>query len=493
MKINNLIYILLIGCLGLFALQSCESDPVFPDPGFELEDTRVEIRRDTADFYDINLKMDVPNGVSSINILDATNYEVLEKIDEYNGRTKFDFQYRVDLTSFEKDTVLNYLVKVTDADDRSFNRGIRIDVKGFSFPEIKLVGGDNISVAAPAYVVKGLITTGLNAISSVQVLFEGEEQYLFESNPSEPLYEMPLKQLVFLGNLELDVEYHIDVVIVDEKGQTSTTTIKVFKGESVQRPVQINYLTTSDLLIQIKFQYDENGNMTALDYIFPNGRNYYHEFRYNDLKMVDTLLYRSTEVDGSFTFENYRYINYIPGSTEIQNIESQSFEYEEGNVVIGDVEVEADNFVYDPVKGTVLSFNTNSTVDNIYYSDPFNLGENIFGEFWQSTSYMSSNTIRRQHREDYDPVLMPTFNEGLPPFVSGNSALFEVFNDLFWHKYIMTKTVPTDPSYSGTYLREPSYTYETDNNGNITRIVKLYTSGTSFVKGKSASYSFFYE
>ena len=131
------IYSAVLGLLGLAMFQACQSDPVFPDPGFEIGDQRVEVRRDTADYYDISFKMNVPNGVDHIDLLDATDYTLLDEIDEFNGKTNFDFNYRVDLTEFEKDTVLNYIIKVVDKDARSTNRGIRIDVKGFSFPEIR--------------------------------------------------------------------------------------------------------------------------------------------------------------------------------------------------------------------------------------------------------------------------------------------------------------------------------------------------------------------
>lgn len=58
---------------------------------------------------------------------------------------------------------------------------------------------------------------------------------------------------------------------------------------------------------------------------------------------------------------------------------------------------------------------------------------------------------------------------------------------------MMTKTVPTDPTYTGTFLREPSFTYETDDEGNIISILKTYTSGGSQFEGKTERYTFFYD
>lgn len=438
--------------------------------------------------------MDVPNQVKEILLLDALDYSLLETINEYNNKTKFDFNYRVDLTSFDKDTVLNYIIKVTDKDARSFNRGIRISVKRFSFPEIKLIGGSSIALAAPAYNVKGKISTGLNLISSVKVLFEGEEQYSFVPQAGEELHEMDLKALVFLGDLDPSQQYTIDIVIADNMGQESTTNITVRKSEFVKKPYRINYLNTSGIIIHIEPTYNEDGNIVAFDYKWTNnGNNYRNEFHYNDQKMIDTVLYRSLDADGNYSRDWYTYINYVEGTKQISTIESQSFEYDGGNVSVGSVDVEASSFVYTP-EGTVSSFRTSSTVSNVYYSDPFNLGESVFGEYWQLASYMTNNASRRQHREEYDPILIPTFIEGLPPFYDYNSSVFlNVFNDIFWHKYMMTKTVPTDPTYTGTFLREPSFTYETDDEGNIISILKTYTSGGSQFEGKTERYTFFYD
>ncbi|MFV0566313.1 MAG: hypothetical protein ACK5NB_10835 [Flavobacteriaceae bacterium] len=490
MKTTKTLYILLIGVLVIVAFQACESDPAFPDPGFELTDTRVEIRRDTADYYDINLKMSVPNGVETIDLIDATNYNVLSAINDYNGKTNFNFDYRVDLTPFEKDTVLNYIVKVVDTDNRSFNRGIRISVKGFSYPEVKLVGGNNVAVVAPAYYVKGIVSTGLNTIGTVKIIFEGEEQYSFEADPTSPLSEMVLKQLVFLGSMEAGITYNIDIMVTDSAGQSSTTTIAVTKGQDITRPIQINYVNSSGALITVKFEYDTEENMTAFDYLFStNGYNYRHEFSYNTLKMVDTIFYRLIKSDGTYTDDKYNYINYEAGTKKITNIESQSIEYEGGNVIVGDIAVEADNFVYNDATGAILSFDTSSTVNNIYYSDPFGLGEQIFGEYWQLQSYMTRND-RRQHRSEYDPVIMPTYTEGMPPVLFTSSGVFDFSNEMFLNKYIMTKTAATASSPS-SLIRLPSYTYETDNQGKITKITRVFTSSSS--AGNTETFTFFYD
>ncbi|GAA4293074.1 hypothetical protein GCM10023163_09730 [Aestuariibaculum suncheonense] len=477
-------------------MMSCEQDIVFPDPGFELEDRAVEVRRDTADYYDINLRMNVPNKVAQIEILDARQYESIETISEYNGQSKFDFNYRIDLRSFEKDTTLAYIIKITDQDTRTFNSGFKIRVRPFSFPTLRLVGGENIAVAAPAYFLRGIITTGLNAVSSVQIYFKGEEQYAFEANPDdEPIREMPLKQLVFLGNLEEGQEYDLDIVIEDDKGQVSTTTVKVRKSSIIKRPRKINFVQHNGTEVEINLTYNEAGDVTKMDYLYANGQNYYHEFSYNDLGQIDTLMYRSGIVGSFFHREDFRYFSYVEGTNQIATIGRQIFDYEYGELASsGGVTTDVQDVVYDGVTSKMVSYRRGSTfVDNIRYEDPFNLGEHIFAEYWQDDGYIGS-AVRRQHRSEYDPVISPLFTEKFPPFIFTTDVVLAVFNDLFWTKYVPIKTVPTSTSYNGTYLHKPTYTYETDNEGNIVKLIKLYNGGSSFggYPGSTAVYNFIY-
>ncbi|MEH0157701.1 hypothetical protein V6R21_26670 [Limibacter armeniacum] len=490
-----LINTLLLSLFGLLFLQSCQQDPVFPDPGFEIGDQRVEIRRDTADYYDISMAMEVPNKVAKIEVLNALDYTTIEGLDDYNGQTDFQFSYRIDLTPFEQDTVLNYIVKVTDQDSRSFNQGVRLDVKRKSFPEIKLIGGTNIAVAAPAYIVKGLVSTGLNGIQTVKVSFEGEDQFVFEATADTTLYEMSLQEQLFLGNLESGVNYSINIFIKDSKGQESNTLIAVRKSDFVKKPTEVRYVNSSGALIKLGFEYNEYNNITVMDYIFTGGttasnigKNYRSEFYYNDQQLVDTLKYRTIAADGTFDRASYLVYHYQAGTALLDSITSFDVDYVDGEAMpAGESEIEADGFVYDET-GKLLSFViSRGTVSEVNYSDPFNLGEQVFSEYWQSTSYMV-NSSRRQHF-NYDPVLMPTFMEGFPPIVWPSSTLQDIYNDLLWNKYIMSGAVTPTSDYA--YLYVPKYTYKTDNDGNVTEIIKANTNYRDYYDAQT--YTFYYD
>lgn len=487
---KKIIYVML-GIMAIVVI-ACQNDPIFPDPGFEIGDQRVEVRRDTADAYTIKTKMNVPNGVKSIELLEATNFSVINTIHNYDGQKYFDFSYPVDLRSFDQDTVLNYIIKVTDKDLRSFNQGIRISVKRKSYPEIKLVGGTNLAVVAPSYYVKGLVSCGLNTISSIKIAFEGTEQYSY--TPPTPVKELPLKKIVLLGNLLPNRDYHITIIIKDDKGQESTTTITVRKGSELKKPRRIVYRNYNNTIVNMDLTYDQTtGNMTRLDYIFTNGSGttYRHDFTYNSLNMVSKMVY--TNITSAGTISDLRvFYNYVAGTKKVFNIENQRVTYSSGTATEYAKTIEYKTFTYN-ANNAVQSFVKAQTVSQIYYSDPFGLGEQIFGEYWQSTSYQVSLDKNRQHRVDYDPILIPTFIEGFPPFAEGNSVLFPIFNDLLWSKYVMTSTVHTSLLYTSTltYLDEPTYTYETDNEGTLTSITKIYKGGNA--KGKTETYTFIYD
>ncbi|WP_066220081.1 hypothetical protein [Formosa haliotis] len=492
---KSLITTLLFGTLAVLLFQACQDDPEFPDPGFELTDQRVEVRRDTVDFYNVHMTMKVPNKVEHIEVLDGLDYELLETINEYDGQTNFDFDYLVDLTEIDTDSVLNYIIKVTDQDNRSFNRGIRISVKGFSYPEIDLVGGTEVAVAAPAYSVKGTISTGLNTIESVRVVFEDEVQYSYDVISGEELHEMDINAIVFLGNLDPNLLYPIDIIIEDSAGQVSTTTVNVRKSDTLSRPYRILYKNTSDIQNTIDFVYDEEDRMIEFKLEYPTGTTYIAAFDYNDLDMVAVYTYSAFGSDGIISSQTVFNFNYIEGTKQLIDIDRQRFEYDDAGDLASETEItkEASEFVYEGASSKVLSFRRTSTCSDIYYSDPFDLGENIYGEYFQYSSYMGSNTIRRQHREDYDPVLIPTYIEGLPPYTdTSNTALLDVFQDILYNKYMMTKTVSTDPAYTATYLAKPSYSYETDSEGRISLISSLNTEGSFTTVGKTRTYAFFY-
>ncbi len=466
-------YLLLVVVLGLALMWSCQDDPEFPDPGFELEDQSVEVRRDTADVYTLSMEMEVPNGVDHIEVLNATNYDLIETVTGYEGKTNFSFNYEIDLTSFEQDTTLYYIFKVVDKDDRSTNRGFTLTVKRFSFPEITLVGGTSLNVVVPIYQVKGIVSTGLNELESVQVLFKGEEQFIYVPEADTAVYDYVLSEVIGFGTLESGEEYELDIIIKDNIGQESTTTITVRKSDGLKQPTGVKvYNFYNGYTDHIDIIYDEMDRVSQMVYIFQSGSERFIDLYYNELGDV-------------YTIDYYYYYESLPGYRHL----TQNFEYKEGTSQLEQIvrydydmydgsstpvdnnrEVESSNFVYDE-NGILVSFFGKSETLNVYYADPFNTGESIFAEYWQSLDYNSITQEQRQHRSAFEPVYMPTYIDGLPPFVTV-LPVAQVFNDLLFDLYVVTKTEvsSSDPEL----MWEPTYTYTTDEEGNLATYTRNY-------------------
>ncbi len=235
---KNTIYIFALLVLGMLSFTSCNDEIQFPDPGFDLtSDKVVDIRRDTADYYHIDINMEAPNGVDYIEIINGYDQTVEEVLEDDHGKKNFTFSYDVDLRDIVVDSTLSIVINVVDLDKRSFNKGILINVKKFSFPEITLSGGEKVGLSAPSYYLKGLVTTGLNTIDSVQILLDGE--LIQTLVPDSLLSEWLIKENILVGALDEGVEYTLSIKIYDNIGQVGTKNIILVK-QDLQKPYQID-------------------------------------------------------------------------------------------------------------------------------------------------------------------------------------------------------------------------------------------------------------
>ncbi len=465
--------------VSLLLFTACQDDPTFPDPGFELEDQEVEVRRDTADYYNVSMQMDVPNGVDYIEVLNATNYELIETVEDYSGKTKFVFNYDIDLRSFEKDTVLYYLFKVTDKDSRSTNRGFTLSVKRFSFPEIRLVGGTTLNVVVPVYEIQGIVSTGLNELESVQVLFKGQEQFFYVAEEDTVIYEYILSELIGFGTLVQGEEYDLDIVIKDRKGQIGTTSVKVRKSEGLKKPVGLNIYNYLNVNSYMTFEYDEQNRMVFIDFTWENGSTSDFYFSYNEQGVIDTV--RKVRRYESDYYNEYGYSHnsmvykYKEGTTQLEEIlRYDVFYHDNGTIEITeDNKVESYGFEYDE-RGVLTSFVGKNEIIYLDYADPFGTGESVFYDYWQNYRYYEIKEENRQHRTGFQPIYMPTYIEGFPPFFTLGSVEMRVFCIVFYNKYLFTGTQSSSSEYSGSYLYEPNFTYETDTEGNVLNLTESY-------------------
>lgn len=325
--------------LTSLGMSSCISDPVFPDPGFEIEEQAAAVRRDTADTYPVKMLMNVPNGVQKIEVLNAVNYHLIEEILSYKDMINFSFNYEIDLHEFSRDTVLYYIFKVTDNDNRSFNRGFKLSVKRFSFPEIQLVGGKSLNVVVPFFHLKGIVSTGMKELESVRVLFKGVEKFKYTAPADSSIYQYILSRKISFGTLYAGQDYIMQIIIQDRSNQIDTTDILVRKSEGLKRPKSIELYSYNKIKILIDLTYNELNRISKVVISYPTGsiRNYL--LHYNTQGVVDTFTYKNRYDSDTYNQHGYTYLHqifdYVEGTTQLKQIKRfDEFRADDGSVEI---------------------------------------------------------------------------------------------------------------------------------------------------------------
>ncbi|WP_167615197.1 hypothetical protein [Maribellus sediminis] len=472
-SIKNTIKPLLWIAIILIAIIACNQEITFPDPGFDLQtDREVDIRRDTADYYDIKLLMNVPNGVAKIEVLNGRDYSLLEEITSYNNQTEFEFTYEIDLREILVDTTLAYVIKVVDNDNRSFNRGFIVNVKKFSFPELFLVGGTNVALTAPSYGFKGTISTGMNTVDSIIFILEGEQ--IRTIVPDSAVSEYEFNEVFTFNDLVADKEYLLEIIVVDDQGQRGITKVTILKG-FLAKPVRMTYVHERiGAAGTMDFYYDElTGRLDSLLFDVNNRSKNYYRFEYNEdgnVDLVEQKYYVDVFDDNYWNYAINRYY-YIEGTNQLEKITYQRiYYYDNGLVEDNGEETQAESFVYNE-DGTGASYVAERQVTNIKYADGFEDGEKIFAEYWGSNGYYDVLDKQRRYRTGFEPVLMPTYVEGLQPFIGLNDVHTGYFNDLLFHKYAWSGTSLVYPELDGT-VDLPTYSYELDAEGKMTKLVR---------------------
>ena len=256
-------------------LSACSSEPVFPDPGFDAtRDIRDTIRRDTIenDIYYLKMKISAPNGINTIQILDGLTYKELDRLEEYNGQTDFTMKYPVSLKEVnEKDSTMNFIVKIVDNDMRTYNKAYILTIKPFSRPTVTFTSGveGTLGLASPVFELKALFETGLRHIHSYSVSFEDE--IIDEAEMGDTLSEFSYRHVCHL-KMEKGRNYRLNIRLTDDEGNSSdknltlqladidpVSKIIVNRNSKVMQELEFFYNKTNpvllDSIIGLKFSY----------------------------------------------------------------------------------------------------------------------------------------------------------------------------------------------------------------------------------------------
>jgi len=488
---------------GVLALAACKQDYEFPDPGFDIPNRDVELRLDTIDTYHVEIDMKVPNGLNNIEVLNGYNYDLIEEVNDYSGQTEFLFEYDIDLTSIEQDTILNYIFRVVDKEGRSFNKGLKLTVKQKSAPTIQLVGGDNVALALPAYLAKALVTTGLAPMESITISFEGNEVKTITFPADTAVYEYTLKEQVIVGQLNADQDYKLEITVTDRgidfttadgghitrEALSSAKEITLTKGSGEKViPKMIVYNSTYDnspVRLLIYANADSRIDSMALQYYSTFRRDYLDPrgamvFSYNDMNMVDTLKFT---YHTSTTTAKKKVFTYQEGTTQLEKIESWPIDATPETVQPSDITIEASNFSYNELNQPVSYFYEPSSymVNDLRYTDPFGLGESIGIEYYEGNNNIESQAADRSYYDSFAPVYTPIYMPGLPPTFKfeGGTTIGNMINLLCYNPYLALEVKDS----AGEIVRE--YTFTTNDDGYLGQV-----SWNELYRGYDTNYSY---
>ena len=464
---------------------SCTSEPEFPDPGFDkTRTTQDTVRRDTIDIYTLKMDISAPNGVKTMQVLNGRDYKLIEEVDRFNGQTEFTFEYDIDLTTIEKDTVMQFIVKVVDNSMRSYNKGFILNVRDFSKPVINVRGATEVmGLVSPVFELKATFETGMNHIDSYKVMLEGEaidEQAITDTLMSVYQYKHIIK-----ANMQKGESAVLSIQLKDSKGTVSTRNITLNLIE-MKKPSRVTYSTASGLDSEFEMNYNEKGLLTRIfqtyyvSHLDPNGfpvtsmkfKEYVFNYDEKDLMTSWEEWYLDEKGEERTEAGADMYFYYDEQGRFAKSMPSDESSY--STIRVG--EYYSDGRPKSFYKGT-----STVALDNLHYTPEFDGSGYVFTEVLHGSNQSDK---WRQHQVDMTAVPIPTYLPQLPA-ISRN--LGKGWDDLFTRKYVCERgqyTYRTPEEYGIKYM------YSTDVNGRLTQLRRVEGSG---FYAKESVYVFSYD
>ncbi|MGN0281585.1 MAG: hypothetical protein ACI4B3_04695 [Prevotella sp.] len=477
---KKIFYTAIVAMVAIVTLTACSDDPEFPDPGLDMTRAAVDtVRRDTIDIYTIEMNVAAPNGVEAIQVLNGRNYKLLDEItDRYKGQSDFILKYDVDLTSIERDTTMQFIVKIIDSKMRSYNKGFTLVVKAFSSPVIKVSGGaDVLGLVSPVFNLKAQFETGLNRITSYRVLFGQEVKDEGEFN--DTIVHTFIYNKMMALNMQKGNDYKLNIELNDDKGNRAVKELTL-KLVDMKRPVRITVTNYNGMFRDMELYYDKThdrlDSIVQTNYTYPLGSDGYkyelktyfkYTFDYGDNGMVSKWSRSNVETGETSPVQLY---TYKEGTKCLLSMDQED--------PVPSTAIDVTEW-YDDGKVATYYYGTNSkAVKDVYYVDDIDGKGKVFAEYW-STNKPTDNT--RQHGEGMTAILIPTYFPELPNVIQ---TLDAVWRDLFFYKYVFEKSIYTIKAGNAVSSTQSA---TTDNSGRIVTLRRTVSS-TSFY-----NYVFTYE
>lgn len=484
--------------LFISVLFSCNNEPVFPDPGFDtVSDVKDTVRRDTIDTYYLEMRIKAPNGVSMIQILNGLSYKELNRLDQYNGKKDFVLRYPVDLRGItEKDTTMNFIIKVVDNDMRSYNKAFALTIKPFSAPTVTVSGVEGtLGLVSPVFELKAFFETGLNCIHSYELLFDGNT--IDRGELGDTLSEYHYSYLCDL-KMQKGQNYELQIRLTDNKGTTKEKTLEIslIDIEPVTK-VMVNRFQGGDVMIQCEweFHYNEENpehldSITGLNYIYTlqgiktNPTKYC--FEYNDVGMVTHV-------------ENWGFAN-----STYSKQEAWDYVYDEQNRLT-EITVDPSTELSPIYNMRFTEWYPDGRVKNFAYEKDYPVMEELAWQISPSGEAIVAEVFfhlkKRSLATKRSAVVIPSYLQGLPPFLPliPISETLEKFRNLLFWKYGVETVHYYDPAkgtnYEGYDSVPPAmkYSFITNINGRLEKMLQYKIDSWGGGMALSNEYIFIYQ
>ena len=152
----------LLALLAVAGFIACSDDDPGMAPVIEGDgNITLELKRDTADTYKINLPIVSEEGIAKITLMDKSSNKVLDEQTSFADPNTFTYTYDVDLTTYTENTTLMLSLTVEDREGQIVTQNITLNIKKFSELDVRFTADQILTFSENCNlkltVIRGLI------------------------------------------------------------------------------------------------------------------------------------------------------------------------------------------------------------------------------------------------------------------------------------------------------------------------------------------------
>lgn len=421
----------LLALLAVAGFIACSDDDPGMAPVIEGDgNITLELKRDTADTYKINLPIVSEEGIAKITLMDKSSNKVLDEQTSFADPNTFTYTYDVDLTTYTENTTLMLSLTVEDREGQIVTQNITLNIKKFSELDVRFTA-DQILTFSENCNLKLTVIRGLIPLKEMIVKVEGKDDVKFDlsMDSEQEKYDFNVR----IEDLELG-DNKVTIVVVDEKDQEFNKSVVVERKEGLTFKSVVAVMNLYDVPVFMVNGADMNGEyhpnidilediadadklyrLAALD---PQTMSGYHivDFYYGENDMV-TKLEKRVQCLSKVTYEieeTKETYEFIYEGEEVVKVTKDGVDY-------------VTNIVYE--SGSIKSFN----IDGELYTPQYAEKEGEMVRVDNMDAELSGNSFDFTDKEKVNPLYMENLPALLPLDLYGMTFSQYVYNRYFFN------------------------------------------------------------